>query len=159
MTSTNAVVYEGIQRVFRNAVVAHIRVSLTERYGSAAAEARVANAFPSWTEIKAAAADSTQTGVVSHPHTDEFSYLDVSHFSALFNQEFEVLVNVDGLPREVIRELRSQLASYLREIKTVRDPMSHPGDEDLDPYDALRAVDNALRVTRRSGARRSGLRA
>src|SRR4051794_24385943 len=91
VTSTNAIAYEAIQRVFRNAVVAHIRVRLTERYGSADAEARVANAFPSWADIKAAAAESAQTGVVSHPHADEFSYLDVSHFSALFNNDFEAL--------------------------------------------------------------------
>jgi tetratricopeptide (TPR) repeat protein len=147
--STNAVVYEAIQRVFRNAVVAHIRVRLTEHYGSADAEARVAKAFPSWAEIKAAAAESAHTGVVSHPHADEFSYLDVSHFSALFNNEFEALVDVDGLPPEVVSSLKRQLGGYLREIKTVRDPISHPGDEDLDPYDALRAVDNALRVARR----------
>jgi hypothetical protein len=104
-------VYEAIQRVFRNAVVAHLRVCLTERYGSTDAEARVADAFPSWDDIKAAAAESAQTGVVSHPHADEFSYLDVSHFSALFNNEFEALVDVDGLPSEVVSSLKRQIAS------------------------------------------------
>jgi tetratricopeptide (TPR) repeat protein len=148
MTSTNAVVYEAIQRVFRNAVVAHIRTGLTARYGVSDAEALISKAFPSWKEIKAAAARSAQTGVVSHPHTDEFSYLDVSHFVLLFNNEFDALVDVSGLPDEVVRELKRQIGSHLREIKTVRDPMSHPGDEDLDPFDALRAVDNALRVAR-----------
>lgn len=148
MASTNAVVYEAIQRVFRNAVVEHVRVRLTERYGTVDAEARVARAFPSWGDIKAAATESAQTGVVSHPHADEFSYLDVSHFSALFNNEFDALVEVGGLPPEVVSSLKRQVGSYLREIKTVRDPVSHPGDEDLDPYDALRAVDNALRVVR-----------
>ena len=148
VTSTNAVAYEAIQRVFRNAIVDHVRLRLIDRYGEAEAADRVGKAFPSWEEIKDAAAISAQTGVVAHPRKDEFSYLDVSHFTALFNNEFEALVDTEGLPPEVVASLKRQVGSYLREIKTVRDPMSHPGDEDLDPYDALRAVDNALRVTR-----------
>jgi tetratricopeptide (TPR) repeat protein len=148
VTSTNAVTYEAIQRVFRNAVVTHIRDRLTECHGSTDAAARLVKAFPSWSAIKASAAESARTGIVGHPHADEFSYLDVSHFTALFNNEFEALVDVGGLPPEVVGSLKRQVVSYLREIKTVRDPVSHPGDEDLDPYDALRAVDNALRVAR-----------
>jgi len=148
VTSTNVIVYEAIQRVFRNAVVAHVRIRLSERYGTSDAETRIRKAFPSWDAIKAAAAESAQTGVVRHPHVDEFSYLDVSHFSAVFNDDFDDLVDVSGLPPEVVGSLKRQVGSYLREIKTVRDPVSHPGDEDLDPFDALRAVDNALRVAR-----------
>lgn len=145
--STNAIVYEAIQRIFRNAVVELIRARLTDRYGDTAAD-RVATAFPSWEDIKAAAALSSATGVVDHPHTDAFSYLDVSHFTALFNNEFEALVPVEGLPSEVADALKRQILGYLREIKTVRDPVSHPGDEDLDAFDSLRAIDNAVRVAR-----------
>ena len=57
------------QRKFRNAVVRLIRVRLTDRYGDAAAQ-RVAKAFPTWAEIKAAAALSCATAVVSHTHVD-----------------------------------------------------------------------------------------
>lgn len=145
--STNAIVYEATQRVFRNAVVDHIRQRLSAHYGDKA-PARIANAFPSWEEIKAAAARSEVTGVVTHPHVDEFGYLDVSHFTALFNNEFELLLSVKGLPPEVVQELKRQLLGYLREIKTVRDPVSHPSDQDLDAFDALRVIDNAVRVLR-----------
>lgn len=145
--STNGIVYEAIQRTFRNAVVELVRDRLTVRYGDDA-ERRVAACFPSWHEIKAAAARSASTGVVAHPHADEFAYLDVSHLTAVFNNEFSTLVSVDGLPAEVVEDLRRQVLGYLREIKTIRDPVSHPGDEDLDPFDALRAIDNAVRVAR-----------
>jgi hypothetical protein len=146
MTSTNGVVYEAIQRTFRNAVVAHIRSRLAQKYGEDA-ETHLAKAFPTWPDIKDAAAQSSTGGVVDHPHADEYSYLDVSHFAVLFNENFEVLVDVDGLPPEVCKTLKRQLGSFLREIKTIRDPVSHPGDEDLDAYDSLRAIDSARRVT------------
>lgn len=145
--STNGIVYEAIQRRFRNAVVGLIRERLTAEHGERA-QARVAGAFPSWVEIKDAASRSAATAVVQHPHDDEFSYLDVSHFTAIFNNEFSALVSVDGLPPEVAAELKRQMLGYLREIKTVRDPVSHPADEDLDPFDALRVIDNAVRVVR-----------
>jgi hypothetical protein len=148
MPSTNAVVYQAVQRDFRNAVVAHIRLRMLKRHGLSEAADRIAKTFPAWDEIKDAAARSAQTGVVSQPDRDEFSYLDVSHFTAIFNDNFDDLVDVTGLPTEVVDSLKRQTLNYLREIKTVRDPVSHPGDEDLDPYDALRAVDNALRVAR-----------
>ncbi len=145
--STNALVYEAIQRKFRNAVVELIRDRLTAEYG-ADATSRVAGTFPSWEEIKVNAERSASTGVVQHPHDDEFAFLDVSHFTAIFNNDFDVLVPIDGLPAEVTTELKRQVLGFLREIKTVRDPVSHPGDTDLDPFDALRAVDNAVRLAR-----------
>lgn len=145
--STNGIVYEAIQRRFRNAVVDLVRRRLQLRYGDDA-PMRVTKMFPSWDAIKEASAQSVVTGVVNHPHADEFSYLDVSHFTVLFNNYFEALVAVEGLPVEVNTEVKRQLIAYLREIKTVRDPMSHPSDVDLDPFDALRAVDNAVRVLR-----------
>jgi tetratricopeptide (TPR) repeat protein len=145
--STNGIVYEAIQRTFRNGVVEVIRQRLSARYGKEAAT-RVVSAFPSWSQIQAAAVESTATGVVAHPHIDEFAYLDVSHLTVLFNNYFEVLVPVEGLPPEVVAEIKRQLLAYIREIKTVRDPVAHPSDQDLDPFDALRAVDNAVRVLR-----------
>jgi tetratricopeptide (TPR) repeat protein len=118
---------------------------MVSRYQSEAA-ARIGKAFPSWDAIKSAASRSESTGLVTNPHADEFGYLDVSHFTALFNNEFDILVPVDGLPPEVVQELKRQMLGYLREIKTVRDPVSHPSDDDLDPFDTLRALDNAVRV-------------
>jgi hypothetical protein len=88
---------------------------------------------------------------VEHTHADEFAYLDVSHMTVLFNNYFEVLVPVADLPIEVVAEVKRQILSYLREIKTVRDPLSHPSDPDLDAFDALRVVDNAVRVLRQTG--------
>lgn len=145
--SSNTVVYEAIQRRFRNAVVNHIRSMLTDAYGEAAAS-RVAKAFPMWDEIRAAAARSKSTAVVDTRRDDDFDYLDVSHFTALFNNDFDVLVPANGESAESRADVKRQLLNYLREIKTVRDPISHPSASDLDPYDAVRVIDNAMRALR-----------
>jgi hypothetical protein len=72
----------------------------------------------------------------------------VSHFPLLLNNYFSVLAPVEDLPPEQANELKRQVLSYAREIKTIRDPLSHPGTPDIAVFDALRAVDNASRALR-----------
>jgi tetratricopeptide (TPR) repeat protein len=147
MTSCNALVYEAIQRVYRNAVVDRIRSGMQAAYPDDY-ENRVTSRFGSWADIVSAAAQSAVTGVVAHPHQDVFDYLDVSHFPVLLDKYFSVLAPVEGLPPQQANELKRQVLSYAREIKTIRDPLSHPGSSDIGVFDALRAVDNASRALR-----------
>ena len=147
MSSCNALVYEAIQRVYRNAVVDLIRSGMRAAYPDDY-ENRVTSAFKTWDEIVSAAARSAVTGVVAHPHQDVFDYLDVSHFPLLLNNYFSVLVPLEGPLAEQANELKRQVVSYAREIKTIRDPLSHPGTPDIGAFDALRAVDNASRALR-----------
>jgi hypothetical protein len=147
MTSFNALVYEAIQRVYRNAVVDRIRSGMQAAYPDDY-EKRVTSPFPSWDDIVSAAAQSAVTGVVAHPHQDVFDYLDVSHFPVLLNNYFSVLAPVSDLLPDQANELKRQVVSYAREIKTIRDPLSHPGSSDIGAFDALRAVDNASRALR-----------
>ena len=147
MTSCNALVYEAIQRIYRNAVVDRIRSGMQAAYPDGY-ENRVTSQFSKWDDIVSAAARSAVTGVVAHPHQDVFDYLDVSHFPLLLNNYFSVLAPVQGLPPEQVDQLKRQVVSYAREIKTIRDPLSHPGTSDIGEFDALRAVDNASRALR-----------
>ena len=147
MTSCNALVYEAIQRVYRNAVVDRIRSGMQAAYPDDY-EKRVTSSFKTWAEIVSAAAQSAATGVVAHSHQDVFDYLDVSHFPVLLNNYFNVLAPLEGLPPEQANDLKRQVVSYAREIKTIRNPLSHPGTSDIDALDALRAVDNAGRALR-----------
>src|SRR5258708_23888335 len=150
MTSCNALVYEAIQRVYRNAVVDLIRSRMHAAYPDDY-ENRVRSRFGSWDAIVSAAAESAATGVVAHPHQDVFDYLDVSHFPALLDKYFKVLAPVERLAPEQANELKGQVLSYAREIKKIRDPLSHPGTADISVLDALRAVDNASRALRLLG--------
>lgn len=147
MTSCNALVYEAIQRVYRNAVVDRIRSAMRAAYPDDY-ENRVTSRSCSWNDIVSAAAESAVTGVVAHPHEDIFDYLDVSHFPALLEKYFNILAPVDGLPPEQANRMKRQVLSYAREIKSIRDPLSHPGMSDIGAFDALRAVDNASRALR-----------
>ena len=60
-------------------------------------------------------------------HQDVFDYLDVSHFPVLLNNYFSALAPVEELSPEQANELKRQVLSYAKEIKTIRDPLSHPG--------------------------------
>ncbi|MCU1392872.1 MAG: hypothetical protein JWM34_1300 [Ilumatobacteraceae bacterium] len=146
----NALVYEAVQRTYRNAIVGLLRDRLSNTYPNDY-ESRVSSTFPTWPEIVAGAVASGATGVVTHDHSDVFAYLDVSHFTVLVNNYFEVIAPVDGLPPDVTAKIKQQTTSFLREVKTIRDPLSHPTDDDLDPYDALRAVDTAMRALNNLG--------
>ena len=145
MTSCNALVYEAIQRVYRNAVVDRIRSGMQAAYPDDY-EKRVTSPFPSWDDIVSAAAQSAVTGVVAHPHQDVFDYLDVSHFPVLLNNYFSVLAPVEGLSPEQAKELQKRVGWYAKEIKAIRDPLAHPGPADISVFDAFRALDNASRA-------------
>jgi hypothetical protein len=147
MTSCNALVYEAIQRVYRNAVVDRIRSGMQAAYPDDH-EYRVRSRFRSWDFTVSAAAESALTGVVAHPHQDVFDYLDVGHFPVLLDTYFNVLAPVEGLPPKQANEMKGQVLSYAKEIKTIRNPLSHPGTPDIGVFDALRAVDNASRALR-----------
>jgi hypothetical protein len=147
MTSCNALVYEAILRVYRNAVIDLIRSRVQAAYPEDY-EKRVGSAVKNWDGIVSNAASSAVTGVVAHPHEDVFDYLDVSHFPALLNRFFDVLAPVEGLSSRQANELNMQVLSYAREIQTIRNPLAHPGTPDIDVFDALRAVDNAIRALR-----------
>jgi hypothetical protein len=147
MTSCNALVYEAIQRVYRNAVVDLIRSGMQAAYPDDY-ENLVRSRFGSWDDIVRAAEESALTGVVAHPHQDVFDYLDVSHFPKLLDKYFKDLAPVEGLAPEQANELKRQVLSYAREIQTIRNPLSHPGTPDIGAFDALRAVDNASRALR-----------
>jgi hypothetical protein len=145
MTSCNALVYEAIQRVYRNAVVARIRSGMQAAYPDDF-EVRVMSRFGSWNDNVRAAAESAITGVVTHPHDDVFDYLDVSHFPVLLDKYFTVLAPVEDRSPEQANKLKRQVLSYAREIQEIRNPLSHPGTPDIGVFDALRAVDNTIRV-------------
>jgi hypothetical protein len=84
MTSCNALVYEAIQRVYRNAVVTRIRSGMQAAYPDDF-EDRITSRFGSWKDNVRAAADSAITGVVTHPTTTS-STISMSVTSRCFGQ-------------------------------------------------------------------------
>ncbi|WP_433288446.1 NB-ARC domain-containing protein [Micromonospora sp. CA-244673] len=71
----------------------------------------------------------------------------MNHFYNIFEKFFPDLVDENLRPiGEALKPFKNSVLASLREIKAIRDPISHPPETDLSPYDALNVVHNAGRV-------------
>jgi len=142
----NSTVYRGVQRVFRNAVVGYLRQRLQIAFPTDYAE-KIKKPFKhEWAEIEEAARSSTEVGALEIRRTDEFDLLGVNHFFNLFDAYWSALEPTADSAEKPNPKLRQSIVGWLREIKNLRDPISHPGDEDLSRENAFHVLDCARRV-------------
>ena len=139
--------YLGIQRIYRNAVVNHLRNTLRRKY-PLEWENRLKKPFAKeWSDIVLSADFARQTGAISSTPRDSADYLGVNHFYNLFDIYFDLLVPPQ---RDTTSEARKQekaaVLGLVKEIKTARDPESHPPGDDMALLDVVRQLDNAKRV-------------
>lgn len=139
--------YEGVQRVYRNAVVAFLRRRLTAVY-SEEAEDRLKRPFKKeWPEIESSAAERRDSGEVSSELTDSFDLLGVNHFFNLLEAEYDALFQRSGPPADRNEKARRQaVLSWARGVKSLRDPLSHPSDEDFSYEDSFVLLDSCRRL-------------
>lgn len=146
-------VYEAVQRTFRAWFVSHCRARLRQEYGDQALE-RLRRPFRTemWAEIESASALSRSAGSVSSKVADEFDLLDVAHMANLVEAEFDVLF--PGSPDEPARNRagrRDAILRWIRTVKSVRDPISHPVEAEISLEDARATIDCARRVADAAG--------
>lgn len=148
MPDENLVIcYEGIQRIYRNAVVRLLRLKLKAAFPQDW-EARLRSPFQKeWESIKANALLPRLTGEVACPVLDDFDLLSVNHFFNLFEVYHEPIVGglCAGTPEERKRQ-KQALVSWAKTVKHLRDPLSHPSEGDLPREDAFQLLDCARRV-------------
>ena len=100
-----------------------------------------------WPAVVENADLARQIGAISSTLRDAADYLGVNHFYNLFEVHFELLFPAPG---ETTPEARKQekvaVLGWAKEIKTVRDPESHPPSEDMDVHDVVRQLDTARRI-------------
>jgi tetratricopeptide (TPR) repeat protein len=149
MPESNLVLcYEGIQRVYRNAVVAFLRGHLTKAFPQDFS-ARLRKPFEKeWDEITQSAAERRQSGeLASSEIVDEFDLLGVNHFFNLFDAYYDALcppaADKDSRQRKVNKQA---LIQWMRTIKGLRDPLSHPSDKDFSFEDSFVLLDCARRA-------------
>lgn len=139
--------YAAIQRTFRNVVVRYVREKLRGRFGEAAeVELRKPFKAEEWEKVKSGAMEPRALGTVATAVVDEFDLMSVNHFYNVFEKHWEVLKPSNapvGVHEDVVKK---GLLGFLREVKSVRDPMSHPPEADLSREDAFRVIDSARRV-------------
>ena len=153
--STNTLCFEGINRVYRNAVVGYIRVTLGAKYPDTW-EDDIRQLFVK-ENIEAKAKTSRNTGAVNTPIKDAADLLDVGHFSNLFEKYFEDLFldaekfpDRGNMPADDLRKFRQNISNWARKIKDVRDPaLGHPAEVDLPPREAADMLSAAVDVLQR----------
>jgi hypothetical protein len=140
--ATTVVCYEGIQRIYRNAIVRYLRNKMIEAFGGDASD-RVKKTFKAeeWEGIRTNAQVARVAGVLTTDVKDDFDLLSVNHFFGLFDVYWSQLV-----PWSTDSKQKQVFLSWLREVKMVRDPLSHPPETEFSYEDSFRLLDCARRA-------------
>ena len=150
MTSANnSRCYQGIQRIYRNAVVQHIRDRMFKAFETEAIK-KLREPFKTdeWVAIELAAQASRESGELDAPIRDDFDLLGVNHFFNIFDKHWKVLMG-EALEELAEKKLRQAVLGWMKEIKTLRDPLSHPAEADFTREDSFRLLDCGRRVLSR----------
>jgi hypothetical protein len=139
--------YEAIQRVYRNAVVGHIRQTFVSAFPKDYGSNLKAPFAKEWDKIVASAAERRSTGELACEIKDDFDLLGVNHFQNIFEAQYDVLCPVSGRTTPEQRKLdRQVLLQWLKSVKNLRDPLSHPSEADFTFDDSFVLLDSARRV-------------
>lgn len=135
MLDNNAICYQGIQRVFRNAMVGFIRERLPRAFPNDHMQQMKRLFGESWTKAATNATQSRETGGTATTIRDDYDLLGVNHFFEIFDRFFDKIFSANGgHPSTQPRPVKSKLLGNLKQIKDCRDPLSHPVEEEV-PYD------------------------
>lgn len=148
MSQENLVIcYEGIQRIYRNSIVRFLRSKLSAAFPNEW-ENKLRSPFQKeWDTMKQNALLSRTSGELTTQVRDDFDLLSVNHFFNLFDAYYDVLLKVtaSGSAEEKKRQ-KQALLNWLKTIKNLRDPLSHPPEEDFSREDSFLLLDCARRV-------------
>lgn len=151
------ILYNAIQRTYRSALVDLVRQRMTQHYGERAEEelkSQFRTKDPNtgetyWDNILKAAQErrSGGTGELSTPIRDAFELCGVEHFFNIFEKHFDILIPTHAAkPMNERRQARQALTMWMKQIKNIRDPISHPVTEDVSFDDAANVLYNARKV-------------
>lgn len=102
-----------------------------------------------WEDIKAAAQErrSGGTGELSTAIRDEYELIGVEHFYGIFEKHFDILCKIHAAkPKNEKTQSRQTLLRWIKQVKNVRDPVSHPVTEDISYEDAYNTIYVAKKV-------------
>lgn len=140
------VCYEGVQRIYRNAVVKILRLKMREAFPADFTTKLRAPFQKDWDTIKQNALLPRSTGELAAQVSDDFDILSVNHFFNLFDIYYDILVDTATGSTEEKKREKQALLSWVKTIKNLRDPLSHPVEEDFNREDSFQILDCARRV-------------
>lgn len=128
----NSICYQGIQRVFRNCVVAFLRERLRRIYPEDHIS-RVKKLFgEQWDKAAQNAATSRAIGGTATVIRDDYDLLGTNHFFEVFDRFYDKLFTVEaGQPSHLPKPVKTKFLGNLKTIKDGRDPLSHPVEEEI----------------------------
>jgi len=150
--SNLGICYEALQRTYRNSVVEHIRSRMMTVFPADYIVKVQAPFSKEWGKISASAAERRQTGELAAEVKDDFDLLGVNHFFNLFEAYFDDLCPaITALTPEQRKLEKQALLQWTKVIKNLRDPLSHPSEQDFPFEDAFVLLDSARRVLLKLG--------
>lgn len=144
--SNDTLAYQAIQRTLRNALVQFVRERLSASLGDPVAEIESTFTAEQWQSAREGAAEARSTGAVARAPVDIFDELDVSHMFNVFERFFDHLFPEIASLGAAARRRREQIFGWLRDVITVRNPISHPAEVDLTTTELLRVVDSCKQL-------------
>lgn len=156
MSADNEIYLKRVLRVFRNAIVGHIRTRLRDAFGKDA-EARLATLYgkkesgssmTQWERMKFNADRARATPEVSTMVADDFELLGVSDFYNVFERFFAELARPIGPGEDVVvfNDGKKGLLRCLQQVKVYRDPNAHDVSEPIDADSLLLCILNCKKV-------------
>lgn len=146
MVGNNAICYQGIQRVFRNAVVLFLRERLPLLFPNDHLQQMKRLFGEGWTKAAANATLSRETGGTATTIRDDYDLLGVNHFFEIFDRFFDKLFGGVIQPAGHARPVKSKFLGNLKAIKDGRDPLSHPVEEEISYDEAFGLLIDAKQV-------------
>lgn len=129
---SNAICYQGIQRIFRNAIVSFLRNRMTSIFPQDYS-IRLKKPFgEEWTKAESNANVSRANLGTTTTVRDDFDLLGTNHFYNLFDLYFDKLFTPDAGHRvDAPKPVKARFMGNLKAIKDCRDPLSHPVEEEV----------------------------
>jgi len=128
----NAICYQGVQRIFRNAVVAFLRDRLPKIFPTDHIQ-KVQNVFgDDWHKGSLNANMSRQIQGTGTSVSDDYDLLGVNHFFSVFERFYDKIFALEAInTTDQVKPVKTRFLGNLKAIKDSRDPLSHPVDAEI----------------------------
>jgi tetratricopeptide (TPR) repeat protein len=147
LVGNNAICYQGIQRTFRNAIVAFLRHRLQRLYPADHVQRLKKTFGDEWDRAAQNAKQSREIYGTTTAIRDEYDLLGTNHFFGVFERFYDKLFSPEGgQPANIPAPVRPRFFGNLKAIKDGRDPLSHPVDEEIPFEEAHHLLISAKQV-------------
>lgn len=128
----NAVCYQGIQRTFRNTVVAFLRDRLTRLFPDDHIQRLKKTFGEDWEKAAKNANESRDMLGTTTIVRDDYDLLGTNHFYSIFDRFYDKIFSPEaGQPQNLPRPVKPRFFGNLKAIKDFRDPLSHPVEQEV----------------------------